>query len=276
MPADRSGLTIGAGSFLFRDEARPGGRPLVVRYYRPPQFAASSPIVFVLHGTRRDADTYCDAWREPADRFGLLVICPEFTAAAFPRTHYHLGNVVDAGRRPLPPTAWTFQIIERLFDHITVATGSVAARYFLYGHSAGGQFVHRLVLFLPEGRYAVAVAANTGWYTMPTFDGDTFPYGLAGMADDSRRLERALGRRLLILLGERDTDPVDPHLRQTARAKRQGDNRFERGQRFFATAQAEAARRNVVCNWEVATVADAAHSNGRMAHAAARALFEQS
>ena len=58
----------------------------------------------------------------------------------------------------------------------------VAQRYHIYGRSAGGQFVHRLALFVPEARCEAAITANAGWYTVPTFAGDGFPYGLKGSA----------------------------------------------------------------------------------------------
>jgi methyltransferase (TIGR00027 family) len=38
--------------------------------------------------------------------------------------------------------------------------GNKNPSYFIYGHSEGGQFVHRLVLFLPDARFARAVAAK--------------------------------------------------------------------------------------------------------------------
>ena len=50
--------------------------------------------------------------------------------------------------------------------------------YALYGHSAGGQFVHRYVAFADAPRMESAVAANSGWYTMP--DDGAFPYGWGG------------------------------------------------------------------------------------------------
>lgn len=271
--AGQGPVTAGDGYFRFGDSGGGTIPPLTVRYYRPPGLLSTSPILFVLHGIRRDASAYRDAWRAPARQFGCLVLCPEFPLAWFPSARYQRGNVVDANGKPLPPAAWTFLVIERLFDYVKAATGSTATRYFLYGHSAGGQFVHRLVLFLPDGRFEAAVAGNTGWYTMPVLDGDPFPYSLAGLQVDPRTLERALSRRLITLLGERDTNATDPNLRQTARAMRQGRTRFERGLSFFATASAEASRRNVALSWDLITVADASHSNGRMVGAAAHALF---
>jgi pimeloyl-ACP methyl ester carboxylesterase len=103
---------------------------------------------------------------------------PEFAAADYPRAAYQLGNLADGAGKLFPEGKWTFSAIEHLFDFVKKATGNTSERYHIYGHSAGGQFVHRMVLFLPEARYATAVTANAGWYTMPTFSGKKFPYGL--------------------------------------------------------------------------------------------------
>ena len=58
---------------------------------------------------------------------------------------------------------WAFSTIEHLFDEMRVDQAS----YVLFGHSAGGQFAHRMALFRPDSRASVIVAANPGWYTMP-------------------------------------------------------------------------------------------------------------
>ena len=74
---------------------------------------------------------------------------------------------------------WSFSIVERLFDHVKSLTTIQPATYYLYGHSAGGQFMHRFVMFMREARFSKAVAANAGWYTMPD-QKIAFPYGLSG------------------------------------------------------------------------------------------------
>jgi len=264
----------GPGSFRFADDRSNAGKPITVWYYRPLHISDTAPIVFVMHGVKRDADNYRDNWTSAAERFGFLVLCPEFTKVDYPnRTAYQLGNLVDGAGEPLPKAGWTFGVIERLFDFVRETTGNASERYHIYGHSAGGQFVHRLALFLPEARYATAVAANAGWYTMPTLGGKRFPYGLRGSASTPETLKEALGNRLVILLGEQDTDAEDPFLRTSKGARRQGRNRFERGQAFYATAREEAARLGVTLNWTLETVPGAAHFDQLMMPSAAWVLF---
>ena len=53
--------------------------------------------------------------------------------------------------------------IEPLFDDVRKRFGTQVTRYSLYGHSAGAQFVHRYVLFMPEARLDKAVAAELGY-----------------------------------------------------------------------------------------------------------------
>lgn len=264
----------GAGSFGFADRPGDPERSLRVWYYRPALPIRAAQVVFVMHGVKRDAEYYRDTWQDAAERFGFLLLCPEFPARTYPRRAYQLGNLVDENRRPLPEAEWSFATIERLFDAVREATGSPVERYSIYGHSAGGQFVHRLAMFAPGPRCATAVAANTGWYTMPAFTGKRFPYGLRRSGLPERRLKQAFGRRLVVLLGENDTDPGDPHLRRSAGADEQGSNRFERGRTFYATALREAGRLGVKLEWELETVPGAAHFDPQMMPAAARILSE--
>ena len=280
-PADSIGsvgsgrIILGTGNFHFADWHCDMKPPVRVWYHLSPSVPVSkTPVVFVMHGVKRDAKHYRDTWRDAAERYGFLLLCPEFPKQTYSRRAYHLGNLVGKARDPLPEEGWTFHIIERLFDSVKQATGNTSERYSIYGHSAGGQFVHRLAMFLPGARYETAIAANTGWYTMPSFPGKRFPYGLRGSGCSPERLRRAFGRRLVILLGEQDTDADDPHLRQSSGAKRQGSNRFERGRAFYDTARGEAEKLGVALEWELRTVPGAAHFDPQMMPAAAQILSE--
>ncbi|MCR2410909.1 S9 family peptidase, partial [Salmonella enterica] len=51
---------------------------------------------------------------------------------------------------------------------------------YLFGHSAGGQFVHRLMSSQSHAPFKAVAAGNPGWYTLPTFD-HPFPEGMDGV-----------------------------------------------------------------------------------------------
>jgi hypothetical protein len=90
----------------------------------------------------------------------------------------------------------------------------------------------------------MVVPANAGWYTLPVFDVD-FPYGLRGTPATEESLRSALGRQVVLQLGEADTDPRHRSLCRNPEADRQGTHRFVRGWHFFDLARREAERRGV-------------------------------
>ncbi len=272
----RADIPTGKADFTFTDERGNPDRPIQVWTYRPAGYRADSPVVFVMHGTLRNGETYREPWLPLADRHGCLVVVPEFSTKHYPGTRlYHFGNVRTAEGEPVAEAKWTFSAVEHLFDHIKKETKSTRASYYLFGHSAGGQFVHRMVLFKPNLRVAKAVAANAGSYTMPTYE-TALPYGLGKSDVAEAQLRKALGVPLVVLLGEKDTDPNDKNLPRDAGARAQGEHRFERGQNFYKAAQAETARLKAALKWTLETVPGVGHDNALMAPAAARALFGKS
>ncbi len=267
-----AGVEVGEGAFEFAPDARRTQRRLKVWTYRPEGFGPKSPIVFVMHGARRDGKAYRDSWIPHSRSGGFLLVVPEFPEDEYPGRAYQQGNIRDEAGRPTPPEKWTFPVIERLFDHVKALTGSKAERYHLYGHSAGGQFVHRFVLFMPEARYARAIAANPGYYTFPTRDAD-YPYGLRGTPIAKRITPAVFARDFVLLLGAEDTSRDDPDLRKTPQADAQGLTRFERGTNYFRTATGVARTARAKFTWRLVTVPGVGHSNAGMATSAARELL---
>lgn len=266
-----SEIPEGSGGFRFIDEDGRRARAITVWTYRPPNLSPSARVVFVMHGMNRDARRYRDQWQPHAEALGFLLLVPELGENFYSTRAYQRGNVVDDRGAPLPPREWTFGVVERVFDAARRDLRLRASTYAIYGHSAGAQFVHRLVLFAPDSRFSVAIAANSGWYTMPTFSTE-FPYGLGGAPATNDTLRRALGKDLVVLIGEDDTDPTDEGLRTTERAQAQGRTRFDRAESFYRAAQEAAGRLRVPLRWRRIIVPDAAHSNRAMAEAAARLL----
>lgn len=266
----------GAGSFLF--DPSPDGRhlPLTVHSYRPHPLPQDAPLIFVMHGLLRDGERYRDRWRNHAQQHGFLLLAPEFDQEFYPATEaYNLGGVVDSESSPdfNAEEDWAFHRIEDLFETVRRSLSLATPRFGIYGHSAGAQFVHRLVLFHPEARFKTALAANAGWYTLPCQE-TSFPYGLAEAPVCDHRLAKALQRRLVILLGEDDTNQAHPNLRRTPEALDQGQNRFQRGHCFLEIGRRAAERLGVPFEWRLATVPDAAHHDRHMSQAALDFLLD--
>jgi poly(3-hydroxybutyrate) depolymerase len=246
----------------------PGGLEQYVYLGRPVNLQSDRPVVFVMHGVRRNAEEYRDQWHELAETYRFLLVVPEFSDANFPEAEgYNYGNVYGPQGEIQPRSVWAFEAIEPIFDEVRRRYGMTAEGYALYGRSAGAQFVHRFLFHLPEARVTRAVAANAGWYTMPDPD-VAFPYGLQGSAVGPDRLRRALQLPLTVLLGEEDTDPEHASLRRSPEALSQGPHRFARGEAFFETGRAAARRLGVPFDWRLATVPGADHDNRKMAPAA--------
>jgi poly(3-hydroxybutyrate) depolymerase len=264
----------GKSDFVFTDERGNADKPIRVWLFRPQRFTVDSPIVFVMHGTLRNGETYREPWVPLAEGPGALVVVPEFSAEHYGDSRtYQFGNMRARGGDPVEESKWTFAAIEHLFDHIRALTGSKSERYFLFGHSAGAQFVHRMVLFQSSPRIALAVTANAGSYTLPDFE-ERFPYGLKDSGMSEARLKAALGVPMLVLLGENDTDPDDKYLPKNAEAMAQGATRLARGHTFYRAAEAAGQRLGMPLKWTKEIVPGVGHDNVRMAPAAARAMFE--
>ncbi len=280
LPKTPPSFPVGKGGFAYvePEDSPYSGKRIPVHTYRPRNVdpRKTGRVLFVMHGTLRNGAEYRDKWMDLADRDGVLLMVPEFTRRDFPGGMYNRGNVRGQDdRTPIPAQAWTFAVIERLFDYYKKSTGNPLAGYYIYGHSAGGQFVHRLVEFLPTARIVRAVAANAGYYTLPDRTGDAYPFSLTGTPDADVPAARAVfARPLTVLLGEADTDPNDPDLYHSPEADKQGMTRFERGKYFYETARRAAEREKMPLNWRIRTVPGVGHSNEKMAPAAARALFD--
>lgn len=270
-----AGLRVGTGSFVFTGSAGAAVRPVTVHYHRAASLTPDSPILFVMHGNGRNADGYRNVWIPLAEEHGFLLVVPEFSREHYPSSrHYHQGNIMEASGEPVDSARWSFVTVEAIFDEVRERSGSTRSRYSIYGHSAGSQFVHRMLLLMPEARIEEAFAANAGWYTFPTGE-EEWPYGLGGVVTEEElrvRLRSALARRVTVLLGEADTVTNHRDLRTTPEAMAQGIHRFERGHSFYAAAEAMATALELPFEWTVRTVPDVAHSNRGMAPAAAAAL----
>ena len=246
------------------------GPPIPVWLYVPESAdLGSAPVLFMMHGAKRDPHRYLREWVGPAEESGIVVVAPEFSKQDFPGSPaYNRGYVFDADGQRRNEQLWTFSAIEPLFDTVRGMLGSSRETYTLYGHSAGSQFVHRYLYFKPSARVDRILAANAGWYTY-AHPGTHYPYGLGESGVAPGTVDRALAANVVVLLGNEDNDPAHESLRRTPEAMLQGPHRLARGLSFYAAGKQLAESRDVPFHWQLVIVDGVAHQNGGMALAAA-------
>lgn len=246
------------------------GASIKVRMYVPDDVSADTRIVIVMHGASRDARRYFRDWKTMGIKHNLIVVVPEFTRSKFRGSaRYNLGFVFEsASGKRRDESTWTFSAIEPLFDAVVARVDGQQSSYALYGHSAGAQFVHRFLYYMPDARVRTFIAANAGWYTVPVND-FAYPYGLLDSGLTDADLPRIFAAPLVLLLGREDVDEADPSLRKTPEAQRQGPNRLARGLTQYRVAKARAEEMGIPFNWQLFVIKGADHVNAKMAPAAA-------
>ncbi|MEO1245855.1 MAG: hypothetical protein AAFX56_09270 [Pseudomonadota bacterium] len=265
-PTPTPSLTPGLNHFVFR--SWPGPEVPVWVYVPLSAEAESAPIMFMMHGAKRGAARYLSEWDQVAEAEGFIVVAPEFSKALFPSSSsYNRGRVFEPGTLERHAQSdWTFSTLEPIFDLVLAGLDSEQDRYTLYGHSAGSQFAHRYMYFVPDARVKRFLPANAGWYTMPDLDIE-YPYGLKGTGVTPEQLRAVLENDVVVLLGDQDNDPNHESLRRSAGADLQGTHRFARGKTFYETARASAEQLNADFAWEMRVVQGVAHKNGGIAAA---------
>ena len=249
-------------------------KPFKVHYYIPNNVnRTTAPILFVFPGANRNADDYLNTWISIADIKSLMVFSFEFGSNYYSSNEYQQGNILNQNNNINHDSVWTFSVIEPVFDMIKSQLNYQPNYYDMFGHSAGAQFVHRYVLFKPNARINRAVAANSGWYTVP----DTsvlFPYGLKNSSLSINQIQSAFNQHLEIHLGQNDNDPNDPYLRVTPEANLQGAHRLERGRYFINKCiTLSNVYNSATFNWVKKEVPNVGHNQVGMANYAAEELY---
>lgn len=225
--------------------------------YRPEACAAPSVLV-VFHGNGRGADNYRDSAREVADKSCFVIYAPLFDEERFPNWAYHRGGVVE-DHEIRDPGEWTIEVVGDLVDWIRIREGAEVPVY-LFGHSAGGQFLSRFAAYSRSTGVARIVIANPSTYVLPTTE-EAAPYGFGDLpaALDATELMRSyLAAPVTVYLGDEDTGSDD--LTSNEQADRQGGNRLDRGQRTFDFARREAERRGWTFGWQLVVAKGVGHT----------------
>jgi hypothetical protein len=86
-----------------------------------------------------------------SERPTVVATTPSSSPPSSPERYYPedadaFGNMIDSAGRLLPKPRWALSAVEHLFDEVRQAESLTTPTYDIVGHSAGGQFVHRLRL----------------------------------------------------------------------------------------------------------------------------------
>lgn len=207
----------GSGNFLIEGGSGHEDKWITVFYHRPASFDAKSPILIVVPGTGRNGWDYRDAWIEASEEHGVLVLSPMYPEDTYGFGAYHMGGLMSdinveesveyaenghdvfldekvfAYDVSSNPAEWIFGDFDRLFGMAAEAVGSTRTSYDIFGHSAGGQILHRFVIFHPDSKADRILASNSGFYTLPRFD-EKLPFGLKNAPLDREQLEDSFGK----------------------------------------------------------------------------------
>ena len=255
-----SGDTAEAGSGQLTTAQ--GGYNLDVFTYRPAECTPRG-VLLVFHGNSRNADDYRDHARLFADRSCLTVFAPHFDRERFRSWAYHRGGVIRRGAIRWR-SEWTVSMIQGLAQWALAQAGGSDKALFLFGHSAGGQFVSRVAAYAPPAGVRRFVVANPSSHVWPSLD-ESVPYGFGSFPEEAAALKSYLYQPVTIYLGSRDTG--SRLLTQTPGAVRQGENRLERGRNTFNAARDIAREKGWKFNWKLVIASGVGHSARQMLRA---------
>lgn len=266
----------GEGTFTYQSYPSFATRPVDVHYYIPAGDVRRMPVVFVFEGADRGYGYLLKAWKEEAEKHKFMVFIPHFDVRTYPLSDYQEVGVMNANYTSVQPAGkQTPALIDRIYEYVRQETGSERKGYMLYGHSAGGQFVQRFMLFHDSPYVERAIIGSPGWYTFPDATQD-FPYGVRNIPFITpERLKSYLAKPIVLQLASGDTIR-ETYLRKTPEAELQGMNRLERGNRFYQYLHQIAAKNNWPCHWRKIEEKGIGHHSAGMGRRAVPVLLSDS
>ena len=275
----------GSGKYLI-DGGINKDKEIIIHYYKPENLNPNSPIIIVLHGSGRNGNEYRDAWIDKAELYNILILSPEYSETFFPEFwNYNLGGMItdveiNAERTAMinfqinkNPDTWIYKDFDRIFNLAKAELNLYSETYDMFGHSAGGQVLHRFAIFESNNKANRILASNSGWYTIPT-DVDEFPVGLQNSIISENEMN--FKNNLVLFLGEKDNEnETRGSLKRSSDIDKQGLHRLERGIYFYNESKEIASKINTEFNWKLEIIPNVGHDFREMSKVAADYLYKE-
>ena len=246
-------------------------KPDVVLHYKLPQeINDDTKVLFIIHGQSRNASDYINHWVSISEDKNVLLIAPEFKKADY-KYFFLLEIATSKGAIKQNDDMYLNNSIDSFFTYFKSRYKMHASKYSIFGHSAGGQFTHRYLLYSEKPRVEKAVIANPGWYTF--LAGARFPYGITDspIELDGDAVKNFLSMRNTLLLGSDDVGSKS--LNMSSGAMKQGENRFSRGNNYFNSLIGISSNNSIPFRWNYEVVPDTGHDFRKMSDAALEILL---
>ena len=288
----------GSGSFTTNGGKGHENVNLTVYYHKPKKFNKLTKVLLVIPGSGRNGDSYRDSWIETSEKHNVLILSPSYPENNYNYGGYHLGNMITVldiskgfsykkGTNQVwmdedvaefnfnsKQEEWIYSDFDRIFSTAKKSLKFKAKKYDMFGHSAGGQILHRFAIFYPQSKANRILASNAGSYT-PTEYQTNFPFGIKNTNTKKRNLKKSFRKKLTIFLGELDN--VNENGGKMLRSKTvdiQGTHRLSRGTYFYNHSLQTAKELGFKYNWKLKVIPGIGHSQRKMAKAAAKHLYE--
>lgn len=237
-----------------------------IYYFRPASWTPHRPVFIAFTGADRKAGAFRTGLEAMAVKYNVLVACPEFSSRKFPGVlWYQEANVADKDSTEghiRPRREWTFSVIDDIVRKVREDTGC-RGPVILFGHSAGGQLLHRYSLLGHPGHIDRIVIANAGWFTMVDRKVN-YPYGIGNLDISDKELARSFSLNLFLFMGSLDTER-NMGFRETPEAEAEGGNRMERCRHYYASCRDYAKKLGVPFHWKLREIPGVAHEGAAMA-----------
>lgn len=258
--------------------------------YVPASVTQKPEILVLIHGTPQKNDPedffarlYAAVWKDFAEDNGFVLIAPAFNQADFSSRlgDRALGGYRGLFGREIGADAWVLRLVrahQKTF-------GMEEAPFYLYGHSAGGQYTARFVVTHPtEVKAAVITSAAT--YPQPD-PAIAWPFGMGELHttitwDDgtSRKVDVVPDREtwlaaaqvsLTVIVGLNDTAELPLELIPGQK----GRNRFVIGQNWVQDMQNFAQGAGVESRFKLAIIPGIGHSMSNLLPYSQAALLDE-